>query len=88
MSASTPVLFFRERFGLDEGSLARTLSAALDGPADAADLFVEYSTRDAVQLEEGIVKSGDRHLSQGVGVRVQAGEKEAMPTPTRSTHTA
>jgi TldD protein len=76
MSQLTAIVFFRERFGLDESSLARTLSAALDGPADAADLFFEYSTRDAVQLEEGIVKSGDRHLSQGVGVRVQAGEKQ------------
>ncbi len=76
MTTTTPVLFFRERFGLDESSLARTLGIALDGPADAADLFFEYSTRDAVLLEEGIVKSGDRHLSQGVGVRVQAGEKQ------------
>jgi TldD protein len=76
MKTPAPVTFFRERFGVDEGSLARTLSAALDGPADAADLFFEYTTRDAVVLEEGIVKSGDRHLSQGVGVRVVAGEKQ------------
>jgi TldD protein len=76
MKTSAPILFFRERFGVDEGSLARTLSTALDGPADAADLFFEYTTRDAVVLEEGIVKSGDRHLGQGVGVRVVAGEKQ------------
>jgi TldD protein len=76
MKSLAPVSFFRERFGVDEGSLARALATALDGPADAADLFFEYTTRDAVVLEEGIVKSGDRHLAQGVGVRVQAGEKQ------------
>ena len=27
-------------------------------------------------LEEGIVKSGDRHLEQGVGVRAQSGERQ------------
>jgi TldD protein len=34
------------------------------------------TTQDAVSLEEGIVKSGDRHLQQGVGVRAQAGERQ------------
>jgi TldD protein len=76
MKALAPLSFFRERFGLDEGSLSRALATALDGPADGADLFFEYTTRDAVVLEEGLVKSGDRHLAQGVGVRVQAGEKQ------------
>lgn len=60
MTTSTPIRLFRERFGLDESSLASTLSAARDGPADAADLFFEYTTRDAMLLEEGLVKSGDR----------------------------
>ena len=27
-------------------------------------------------LEEGIVKSGERHVEQGVGVRVQTGERQ------------
>jgi TldD protein len=73
---SLPVRFFRERFGLDDRGLARTLGVALEGQVDAADLFFEYATRDAVVLEEGIVKSGDRHVTQGVGVRVQTGEKQ------------
>ncbi len=75
-SGLTPVRFFRERFGIDDVSLDRTLGSALAGAVDAADLFFEYATRDAVVLEEGIVKSGDRHLTQGVGVRVQAGERQ------------
>jgi TldD protein len=73
---NAPACFFRERFGIDDGGLARTLDVALEGAVDAADLFFEYATRDAVVLEEGIVKSGDRHVAQGVGVRVQAGERQ------------
>ena len=71
-----PVAFFRERFGVDDRALERTLGAALERQIDAADLFFEYSTNDQVALEEGIVKSGDRHVEQGVGVRVQAGERQ------------
>ena len=71
-----PVRFFRDRFGLDEQALARLLGTALERQVDHADLFFEYSTDDSVVLEEGLVKSGDRHLAQGVGVRVQAGEKQ------------
>ncbi len=71
-----PVRFFRDRFGLDEPALTRLLGTALERRVDHADLFFEYSTDDSVVLEEGLVKSGDRHLVQGVGVRVQAGEKQ------------
>jgi TldD protein len=68
--------FFRERFGLDDGALATALDTALERRVDYADLFFEYATHDSVMLEEGIVKSGDRHLEQGVGVRAQAGERQ------------
>ena len=51
---SLPVRFFRERFGVDDRGLAQTLGVALEGQVDAADLFFEYATRDAVVLEEGI----------------------------------
>jgi TldD protein len=71
-----PLAFFERRFGLDDRSLAVALSSTLERRADHADLFFEYTTEDSVVLEEGIVKSGDRHLSQGVGVRVQAGERQ------------
>ena len=76
---STPadaIAFFRERFGVDEGSLARTFETALERRVDGADLFFEYAVQDSVALEEGIVKSGDRHVEQGVGVRVVAGERQ------------
>jgi TldD protein len=69
-------VFFRERFGLDGRSLARALETALERQVDYADLFLEYSTQDSVSLEEGLVKTGDRHVEQGVGVRALSGERQ------------
>ena len=68
--------FFRDRFGLDDRTLTAALDMALERNAEYADLFFEYTTQDSVSLEEGIVKSGDRHLEQGVGVRAQVGERQ------------
>ncbi len=70
------VAFFRERFGLDERALGGVLDSALERNVDAADLYFEHSTQDQVILEEGMVKRGDRHVDQGVGVRVQDGERQ------------
>ncbi|MFP6565329.1 MAG: DNA gyrase modulator, partial [Myxococcota bacterium] len=66
--------FFDERFGLDAAGLEGTLAGALGGGIDYADVFCEYSVSDSVVLEEGIVKQGDRHVEQGVGIRAQSGE--------------
>jgi TldD protein len=68
--------FFRDRFGIDDASLEAGLGTALARPVDHADLFFEYTLGDSVVLEEGIVKSGTRHLDQGLGVRVQQGERQ------------
>ncbi len=68
--------FFRDRYGVDERVLERVLGSALAGAVDYADLFFEHTTQDAVSVEEGIVKSGDRHVHQGVGVRAQTGERQ------------
>ena len=68
--------FFRDHFDLDDRALIRTLDTTLEREVDFADLFFEYTTQDSVSLEEGIVKSGDRHLRQGVGVRAQVGERQ------------
>jgi len=70
------VAFFRDRFGMDDRSLTRALDAALEREVDYADLYFEYTVQDSVSLEEGIVKSGSRHLEQGVGVRTQAAERQ------------
>ena len=44
------------------------------GP-DFADLYFEFRTAEALSLEEGHVKKANKDVSQGVGVRVVAGEK-------------
>ncbi len=76
MTLPTPRAFFQDRFGVDETSLGAALDTALQRRVEYADLFFEYTTQDSVVLEEGIVKSGDRHLEQGVGVRAQVGERQ------------
>jgi TldD protein len=76
VTSATPLTLLRDRFGIDSRSLEATLETALSRRVDYADLFFEYTTRDSVFLEEGIVKGGDRHLEQGLGVRAQAGERQ------------
>ena len=74
--SDSPATLFASRFGVDARSLASALDTALARPVDHADLFFEYTTRDSVSLEEGIVKSGSRQVEQGLGVRVQDGERQ------------
>ena len=75
-SSQTALAFFQDRFDLNDSRLATALDTALEREIDYADLYFEYTTTDSVSLEEGIVKSGDRHLSQGVGVRAIRGERQ------------
>ncbi len=75
-AAERALAFFQDRFDLNDRSLATALDTALERQIDYADLYFEYTTTDSVSLEEGIVKSGDRHLEQGVGVRAVRGERQ------------
>ncbi|MFT5442571.1 MAG: TldD protein [Myxococcota bacterium] len=68
--------FFQKRFDLDAQQLSGVLDTALEREIDYADLYFEYTTQDSVVIEEGIVKSGSRHLEQGVGVRAVCGERQ------------
>ncbi|MFP8872457.1 MAG: metallopeptidase TldD-related protein, partial [Myxococcota bacterium] len=68
--------FFQDRYELDESLLSGILDTTLEREVDYADLYFEYSTQDSVAIEEGIVKSGSRHLEQGVGVRAVCGERQ------------
>ena len=68
--------FFQDRYELDESRLSGILDTTLEREVDYADLYFEYSTQDSVAIEEGIVKSGSRHLEQGVGVRAVCGERQ------------
>src|SRR5262245_26466111 len=71
-----PLRLVRERYGLETTDLDAVLGAALAKGADFADLFLEHSSEDSVALEDGIVKSGARHVTHGVGIRAQKGERQ------------
>jgi TldD protein len=71
-----PLRLARERYGLETTDLDAVLGAALAKGADFADLFLEHASEDSVALEDGIVKSGARHVTHGVGIRAQVGERQ------------
>ena len=75
-SAKADLPVFQGNFGIDARGLDSVFAAALAKPIDFADVFFEYTQRDAVALEEGLVKTGARAVEQGVGVRAQAGERQ------------
>ena len=73
--AVSPQHFFLDRYGLTDGELEHVLGTAVGGRADHADLYFEFRTSEDVVLEESLVKKAARNVSQGVGVRVVAGER-------------
>ena len=75
LATDAPVRFFLERFGLNAPMLEQIVGGAIARRADYADLFFELRTVQSLSLEDGIVKSASQHVSQGVGVRVVAGDK-------------
>jgi len=70
-----PERFFRERYGVSEGTLERVLGSALARHADYGDLYFEFRTSETLALEDGLVKRASKDVSQGAGVRVVAGDK-------------
>lgn len=74
MSTDAIKLFF-DRYNLTFGDLERLLATALERGGDYADLYFEYKLYDSVHIEEQIVKSASKSVSQGVGVRVIIGDK-------------
>ncbi len=69
------IQFFFDRFGLTFGDIDKLLATALARGGDYADLYIEYRLSNSVNIEEQIVKSASKSLSQGVGVRVIIGDK-------------
>lgn len=69
------IRFFLSRFGLSVRQIEELLATALGRGGDYADLYFEYRINNSVALEERIIKSTARSVTQGVGVRVIAGEK-------------
>ncbi len=70
-----PHRFFESRFGLTASDLESAMGRALEKRIDYADLYFEYEVTEGLSLEEGIVKTASRDITQGVGVRAVAGEK-------------
>jgi len=70
-----PDRFFQDRFGMDGQVLERGLAEVLGRQVDYADLYFEYRINETLGLEEGIVKTTSRQVSQGVGVRATAAER-------------
>jgi TldD protein len=70
-----PERFFEDRFGLTSSTLERLLGSTLARRVDHADLYLEYRVSEELMLEEGAVKKAARHVSQGAGIRAQAGER-------------
>ncbi len=63
---------------LGENNLTAVLEYIAHHQVDYADLFFQKNIYESWYLEEGIVKSGSFHISQGVGVRAVSGEKTAL----------
>ncbi len=61
--------------GLSESDLDRVLGGLARPDIDYADLYFQYARQESWVLEEGQVKNGSHNIEQGVGVRVNSGEK-------------
>ncbi len=70
-----PEAFFAERFNITSSTIDRLLGSSLRGKVDDADIYLEYRISEELVLEEGAVKKASRHVSQGAGVRAQAGTR-------------
>ena len=66
---------FEEQMGIDGTVLRRMLNEALHRGGDFADLFFEYSMRNSVVMEGGIIKNSAVAVVAGVGIRVVQGDQ-------------
>ncbi len=67
--------FLLKPAGIGASELSEVMGRMLGHQVDYADLYFQYSRQESWSLEEGQVKSGNRHIEQGVGVRAISGEK-------------
>ena len=61
---------FEGQMGIDQTVIHKLLSEALRRGGDFADLHFEYSTRNSVVMEDGIIKNSAVAVVSGVGIRV------------------
>jgi TldD protein len=70
-----PERFFADRFNVTPSLIDRLLGSALRGRVDDADVYLDYRVNEELLIEEGTIKRASRHVSQGAGVRAQAGAR-------------
>jgi len=66
---------FEGEMGINENILRKLLKAALSRGGDFADIHFEYSTRNSVVMEDGIIKNSAVAVVSGVGIRVVQGDQ-------------
>lgn len=67
--------FLPDQYGLSQADLRKVLTLALGHGGDYAEIFFEYRITNSIQMEEGIIKESDEHITQGAGVRVLSGDR-------------
>ena len=70
-----PERFFADRFDITPGLIDRLLGSSLRGRVEDADVYLEYRINEELVIEESVIKKASRHVSQGAGVRAQAGTR-------------
>ena len=65
-------------YEINIAGLQQVFGQILTHHVDYADLYFQYSRAEGWVLEEGIVKSGNFNIDQGVGVRAVSGDKTAF----------
>ncbi|MHB8621695.1 MAG: TldD/PmbA family protein [Chloroflexota bacterium] len=73
-SADTARGLFRQRYGIDERVMSALLDVALSRGGDYADLYYEHRQTSSLAFEEQKVKTAGGGITQGLGVRVLAGD--------------
>jgi TldD protein len=73
LARKRPESFFSDRFNVTAPLMERLLGSSLRGRVEDADIYLEYRINEELVLEESTVKKASRHVSQGAGVRAQAG---------------
>ena len=72
---TSPQTFFTNNFNLTVSDIEKLLAVALSRGGEYADLYFEYAVLSNLSLEEQLIKSANRAITQGVGVRVISGER-------------
>jgi TldD protein len=75
LDRTRPETFFSNRFNVTPAAMEQLLGDTLARRVDDADIYLEYRVNEELVLEENVVKKASRHVSQGAGVRAQAGAR-------------